>query len=53
MKNRKQSLYFEDILECISNIESYMIEISKQDFEENHLVRDAVMRNLEVIGGDC
>jgi len=53
MKNRNQSLYFEDILECIRNIEGFIGKLTLAQFIKNILVRDAVIRNLEVIGEAC
>jgi uncharacterized protein with HEPN domain len=47
MKNDK--LYLTHILECITNIETYLPN-GKQDFFSSKLIQDAVIRNLEVIG---
>jgi len=47
MKNDK--LYLTHILECITNIESY-IPNGKDDFFSSKLIQDAVIRNLEIIG---
>ena len=47
---RKHKVYFEDILEAISNIEKYTENLHFEEFRENKLVRDAVIRNLEIIG---
>ncbi|MDO8427662.1 MAG: DUF86 domain-containing protein [Candidatus Diapherotrites archaeon] len=43
-------LYLQDILESISKIESYSKNLSKEKFADNSLVKDAVVRNLEIIG---
>jgi uncharacterized protein with HEPN domain len=47
MKNDR--LYLTHILECITNIESYLPN-GKEDFFSSKLIQDAVIRNLEVIG---
>ncbi|MFZ1755366.1 MAG: DUF86 domain-containing protein [Caldilineaceae bacterium] len=41
---------FEDIIESIKKIEEYTTGLSYEDFEENNLVTDAVVRNIEIIG---
>ena len=38
------------ILECISNIEQYTVEVTKEQFLSNFMLQDAVIRNLEIIG---
>jgi len=50
VSKRSYKLYVNDILESIKRIENYTIDLSYEDFIENDLVRDAVLRNLEVIG---
>lgn len=47
MKN--DELYLTHILECITNIESY-IPNGEDDFFSSKLIQDAVIRNLEIIG---
>ncbi|MEB1808484.1 MAG: DUF86 domain-containing protein [Bacillaceae bacterium] len=47
MKNDK--LYLRHILECITNIETYLPN-GKEDFFSSKLIQDAVIRNLEIIG---
>ena len=42
--------YLDDILESIEAIEEYTSKLSEEDFYENKLVQDAVLRRLEVIG---
>lgn len=42
--------YVEHILSCIRKIKKYTKGISKQKFEENELLQDAVIRNIEIIG---
>jgi len=43
-------VYFEDMLNAITNIEEYVGNMGFEEFRKNKLVRDAVIRNLEVIG---
>ena len=50
MKKRTYKLYVNDILESIKKIENYIANLSYEDFVQDDLVRDAVLRNLEVIG---
>lgn len=47
MKNNR--LYLIHILECITNIGSY-IPNGEDDFFSSKLIQDAVIRNLEIIG---
>jgi len=47
MKNN--SLYLNNIKECIENIESYT-NGGEKAFFENKIVQDAVIRNLEIVG---
>ncbi len=42
--------YIEHILLSISKIKNYTDEISKDDFESNEMIQDAVIRNIEIIG---
>jgi uncharacterized protein with HEPN domain len=46
---RETRLLLSDILECIVWIESYTAE-GREAFLQNRMIRDAVVRNLEVIG---
>ena len=50
---RGYRLYLEDILEAINRIEEYTQNLTFEDFSENKLVVDAVVRNLEIIGEAC
>ncbi|WP_069790627.1 DUF86 domain-containing protein [Cyanobacterium sp. IPPAS B-1200] len=45
----KDLLYLNNIKECIENIEQYTSQ-GKQDFYDNKMMQDAVIRNLEIIG---
>ena len=48
--SRDYSLYLNDILESIDRIQRYTHGMSYEDFRDNDLVQDAVIRNLMVIG---
>jgi len=50
MSKRDWKLLFEDIIVSIKKIEEYTTGLSYDDFEENNLVTDAVVRNIEIIG---
>ena len=50
MKERTSKIYFEDIITFINRIESYIQDLNFENFKENQLVIDAVIRNLELIG---
>jgi len=42
--------YLNHILEAIERIESYVEDMSELEYLESNLVKDAVIRNFEVIG---
>jgi uncharacterized protein with HEPN domain len=46
---KSDKLYLIHILECITNIESYLPN-GENDFFSSKLIQDAVIRNLEIIG---
>ena len=50
MPSRDWQFRIQDILECISRIDSYTTGMTYPAFRDNQLVIDAVVRNLEVIG---
>lgn len=47
---KRYSVHLEDILKSIQKIERYTRGFSFAMFSENDLVKDAVVRNLEIIG---
>ena len=47
---KEYQVYLEDILESIERIEEYVNNMDENDFSENHLVQDGVMRRLEIMG---
>lgn len=42
-----------DIVEAINNIEEYLLNLSEDDFYNDKKTKDAVVRNLEIIGETC
>jgi len=49
-KKRDYILFLEDILSAIGKIEMYTKELNYEEFSENSMIVDAVIRNFEVIG---
>jgi len=48
---KKEDLpYLKHILDSIYRIEDYVQEIEYEDFMDNHLLQDGVIRQLEIIG---
>ena len=47
---REVSLFIEDILESIQNIESFSINLSKEELSTNNLHQSAIIRQIEIIG---
>lgn len=50
MKSRGDNILLFDILECCGRIASYIAGVSKDAFENNYQLQDALIRKLEVIG---
>ena len=48
--SRDYSVFLEDIIEAIGYIREYTAGYSFEDFTEDRKTRDAVVRNLEIIG---
>ena len=48
--SRDYSLYLEDILDASGKIENYVKDVSLEQFSQDEMRIDAVLRNLEVIG---
>jgi len=48
--SRDPKLYLSDILYAITKIQNWTQGMSLDDFESDELVRDAVLRNQEIIG---
>ena len=47
---KDDSIYIEHIHSSIQRIKSYTACINKESFLNNHLIQDAVVRQLEIIG---
>ncbi|MBN1974609.1 MAG: DUF86 domain-containing protein [Sedimentisphaerales bacterium] len=48
--NKNDSIYLKHILDAISRIEEYVHVISYEDFLNDYLVQDGVIRQIEIIG---
>lgn len=49
-QHRKFNLYLEDMLASMNRIEEYIESMSFEEFKNNYMVVDAVIRNFEIIG---
>jgi len=47
---KKDKIYLHHIYDSIKNIENFLGNLKKEEFEKNTLVQSAVMRQLEIIG---
>ncbi len=47
---RQYKVYLNDVLNAIKKIENYTKEINFEEFVNDNLIQDAVIRNLEIIG---
>ncbi len=47
---KENSVYLKHILDCIFRIRLYVKDLSKEQFLEQFMVQDAVIRNFEIIG---
>jgi len=47
---REYKAYLNDILEAIRKIEKYTDNLPFDDFIEDELIQDGVVRNLEIVG---
>lgn len=50
MDEKDDSVYLKHILDSISRIKEYSKDIGYEEFVDNHLIQDAVIRQLEIIG---
>jgi len=50
MSKRDWRLFIYDILDCIERIENYILNIDYDEFMKDEKTKDAVVRNLEIIG---
>jgi uncharacterized protein with HEPN domain len=42
--------YIDHILQAITKIRKYTEKLTREEFENNELIQDAVIRNIEIIG---
>lgn len=47
---KDDSVYLKHILNAISRIEEYTHVLKYEDFMDNHLIQDGVIRQIEIIG---
>ncbi|MEW6482620.1 MAG: DUF86 domain-containing protein [bacterium] len=47
---KEDTAYLKHILDAITRIEEYTAGIEYEDFMENHLIQDGVIRQIEIIG---
>ena len=50
MKKRAPNLYVHDMLDVINKIEKYIDNLTYEDFTQQGMLIDAILRNLEVFG---
>jgi uncharacterized protein with HEPN domain len=50
MKTRNDRLYLYDIAECCRKIETYLAGVTEENFINNSMLQDAIVRNIEIIG---
>ena len=48
---RHESVYLQHLLDAIAGIETYLQGMSQETFFKQTLVQDAVIRQIEIIGG--
>jgi len=48
--NKDDTVFLKHILDAIDLIESYLKNKSYEEFEENRMLQDAVIREIEIIG---
>lgn len=47
---KDDSIYLRHILDAASRIEEYIQTMKYEDFMDNHLIQDGVIRQIEIIG---
>ena len=50
MSRDDDQLRLTHILNCIDKIEKYVADVYKDDFEQDEMMQDAILKNLEIIG---
>lgn len=53
MSDRPVTLLLQDIHDACSRIEQYVSGVSYEEFIQNTMMKDAVERNIEIIGEAC
>ena len=48
---RHESVYLQHLLDAVAGIETYLQGMSQETFFKQTLVQDAVIRQIEIIGG--
>jgi len=48
--NKDDTVFLKHILDAINLIGSYLKDKSYEEFEENRMLQDAVIREIEIIG---
>jgi len=48
--NRDESVYLRHILDAVVRIDTYPIDVSEDNFRQNTLLQDGVIRQIEIIG---
>lgn len=50
MSPKSDLLYLDDIKKCIFKVEEFTAGTSRDEFEQNYVLQEAVIRQIEVIG---
>ncbi len=50
MPKREDELLIQDMVDCFKNILNYTKDVSFDEFMDNKMMKDAVVRNFEIIG---
>ncbi|NPA27190.1 MAG: DUF86 domain-containing protein [Chloroflexi bacterium] len=50
MKVHEDKIYLKHILDAIERIERYLAGVEQEEFEQQELIQDGVIRQLEIIG---
>ena len=53
MSHRPNNILLLDIIEACEKIETYTTGLTSKDFQESSMIKDAVERNIEIIGEAC
>ncbi len=50
MGSHDDKVYLRHIIDAISTIEEYLVNLTEQEFYKNKMAHDAIIRQLEIIG---